>query len=314
MPADANDTIYVDKAAPNTSGSLPGTIGNPFTEIDQAISAASPGDTIRVIGNGGADGRVETTSDNLSYHIGFADNGLPLADGATLDLPRGVNMIIDSGAVLKLSRSRVGVGSVSPLIDASNTSLQVLGTPTIIGSNGLPARDSAGAIIPGSVFFTSINDDSIGGGNAPAFTPAPVAGDWGGIDFRGDLDAADEQRRNRENEGVFLNHIQFADMRYGGGSVSIGGRQVVVSPVDMATTRPTIINSVITQSADAAIAATPDSFAETRFTSSFFQGAGAFTPDYSRIGPEIHGNRVTTIASTACSSDWSRERVMCWKR
>jgi hypothetical protein len=106
------------------------------------------------------------------------------------------------------------------------------------------------------------------------------------------LDAADEQRRNREHEGVFLNHIQFADMRYGGGSVSIGGRQVVVSPVDMATTRPTIINSVISRSADAAIAATPDSFAETRFTSSFFQGAGAFTPDYSRIGPEIHGNTV----------------------
>tara|TARA_R110002049_G_scaffold2750_10_gene22411 strand:+ start:25159 stop:41367 length:16209 start_codon:yes stop_codon:yes gene_type:complete len=293
LPADANNTIYVDKAASGASGNLLGTIGNPYREIDQAIAAASPGDTIRVIGNGGADGRIETLADNLSYHIGFASNGVPLEDGSSLDLPQGVHMTIDSGAVLKMSRSRLGVGSVSPLIDASDTSLQVLGTPTIIGANGLPARDSSGEIIPGSVYFTSINDDAIGGGNAPAFTPAPGAGDWGGIDFRGDLDAADEQRRNRENEGVFLNHIQFADMRYGGGSVSIGGRQVVVSPIDMATTRPTIINSSITESADAAIAATPDSFAETRFTSSFFQGGGEFTPDYSRIGPEIHGNHVT---------------------
>ncbi len=46
-------------------------------------------------------------------------------------LPQGVRMIIDSGAILKISRSRIGVGSVSPLIDVSDASLQVLGTPTI---------------------------------------------------------------------------------------------------------------------------------------------------------------------------------------
>ena len=156
----------------------------------------------------------------------------------------------------------------------------------------MPARDATNAIIPGSVYLTSINDDELGAGNSPLFTPSPSAGDWGGIDFRGDLDTADESRRNREAEGVFLNHVQHADLRYGGGSVSIGGQQVQVSPIDMAITRPTIINSRITNSADAAIAASPDTFAETRYTETSFQAGGAFTPDYGRVGPDISGNFV----------------------
>ena len=291
VPNDVNNTLYVDKASTTANGTI-GTIGNPYREIDQAIAVARPGDTIRVVGNGGIDGLVETLEDNYSYQIGFASNGLPLEDGSSLDLPQGVRLIIDSGAILKMSRSRIGVGSVSPLVDGSDAALQLLGTPTIITSTGLPARDASNSIIPGSVFLTSINDDSIGNGNTSSFGPDPSAGDWGGVDFRGDLDAADESRRNRELEGVFLNHIQFADIRYGGGPVSIGGQQVVVSPIDMAVTRATIINSSITQSADAAIAATPDTFTETRFTDPFYQAAGAFTPDYSQVGPKISGNTV----------------------
>src|SRR5690606_22842449 len=135
-----------------------------YREIDQAIAAARPGDTVRVIGNGGADNRVETLADNLSYHIGISSNGLPLEDGSTLELPQGVRMVIDSGAILKFSRSRLGVGSTSPLVDRSDAALQVLGTPTLIGVNGLPARDATNAIIPGSVIFTSVNDDSVGAG------------------------------------------------------------------------------------------------------------------------------------------------------
>ncbi|TWU00863.1 GEVED domain-containing protein [Stieleria varia] len=292
VPADPNNTLYVDKAAVSVPGGLIGTVGNPYREIDQAIAAAQPGDTIRVVGNGGLDGKLETPADNFSYQIGFTNNALPLADGTTLDLPQGVHMVIDSGAVLKFNRARVGVGSVSPLIDLSDSSLQVLGTPSIVSNNGLPIRDAANAIIPGSVYFTSINDDTVGAGNVSQFTPAPRPGDWGGIDFRGDLDTADELRRNRENEAVFLNHLQYADMRYGGGAVSIGGQQVVISPVEMSITRPTIINTDIRNSADAAMAATPDTFAETRFTDNQFQSVSPFTPDYTRIGPEIHGNTV----------------------
>ncbi|MGI9471458.1 MAG: GEVED domain-containing protein [Rubripirellula sp.] len=290
-PNDVNNTLYVDKASTVASGTI-GTVGNPYREIDQAIAASNPGDTIRILGNGGIDGLVETLEDNFSYQIGFASNGLPLQDGSSLDLPQGVRMIIDSGAILKMSRSRIGVGSVSPLVDGSDASLQLLGTPTIVTANGLPARDASNSIIPGSVFLTSINDDSIGSGNTSSFGPDAKAGDWGGVDFRGDLDTADESRRNRELEGVFLNHVQYADIRFGGGPVSIGGQQVVVSPIDMAVTRPTIINSSITSSADAAIAATPDTFTETRFTDPFYQAAGTFTPDYSRVGPKVSGNTV----------------------
>ena len=246
--------------------------------------------TIRVLGNGGSDGLLQTVGDNFSYNIGFADNGLALEDGSTLDLPAGVQMMLEAGAILKFSNSRLGVGSVAPTIDLSGANLQVLGTPSIVTSNGLPARDASGAIIPGSVILTSVNDDSVGTGNQIGVLPDPQPGDWGGIDFRGDLDAADELRFNYEEAGVFSNHIQYADLRYGGGAVPLGGRDVVVSPIDMAITRPTIINSTITESADAAISATPDTFRENRFTDPQYQQNGAFTPDYTRVGPEIHGN------------------------
>src|SRR5690606_38360011 len=131
-----------------------------------------------------------------------------------------------------------------------------------------------------------------GNGNASGVVPQPQAGDWGGIDLRGDIDYANSNRRNRENEGVFLNHIQFADIRYGGGQVSVDGRQVVVSPIDMAMTRATVTNSRISRSADAAIAATPDTFRETRYDEAVFQQNTPFTPAITRIGPDIHGNTI----------------------
>lgn len=248
--------------------------------------------TIRVIGNGGVDGVLETPADNFSYNIGFASNGLPLEDGSGLNLPADVQMVIDAGAILKFSNARLGVGSVAPTVDLSGANLQVLGTPMIVTDTGLPARDAAGSIIPGSVYITSVNDASIGTGNQIGVRPAPAAGDWGGIDFRGDLDAADELRNNPEDQGIFANLIQYADMRYGGGVVSIGGRNVVISPIDMADTRATIINSSITNSSDAAIAATPNTFREDRYTDPKYQQSGVFTPDYSRVGPEIHGNTI----------------------
>ncbi len=334
VPNDANNTLYVDKAAgPLVNGqikdlvpdsqvlapqySLFGQVGNPYNEIDDALAraAAQPGfTTIRIIGNGGIDGRVETAADNFSYQIGFASNGLPLTDGSSMDLPQGVRVIIDSGAVLKLSGSRIGVGSVSPLIDVSDASLQILGLPSIITSNGLPARDSANAVIPGSVYLTSVNDDTVGAGNSPTFTPAALAGDWGGIDFQGGLDTADESRRNRELEGVFLNHIQNADIRYGGGSVSIGGQSVPVSPIEMAITRPTIINSRITESADAAMAATPDTFAETRFTETLYQDGARSHRTTAVSVPRSTATMSLTTVSTACSFVSRHEQAVSCRR
>jgi len=293
VPADPGSVLYVDKAVRPTGSPIGnGTIASPFSSIASAIAAAAPGATIRVVGNGGTDGRLETPGDAFSYQIGFDNRGVALPDGSTLDVPKGVRLIIDAGAVFKMRTSRIGVGSTAPLVDRSDAAIQVLGTPTLIGSNGFIARNSANEIIPGSVYFTSYNDTTLGRGNFNASVPAPNPGDWGGIDIRSDLDNGNTSRRNRENEGVFLNHIQFADIRYGGGQVRVDGRPVPVSPVELASTRATIINSRITRSADGAIAATPDTFKETRFDEPFFQQNVIFTPSVMRVGPDIHGNTV----------------------
>lgn len=289
VPADPTTTLYVDKAAP-TLGS--GTTSNPFRNLKDAISAAQPGQTIRVVANGGADGLVHTKEDNLAYQIGVDSLGNELPDGRSLVVPRGVNLVIDAGVIFKMRNSRVGVGSTAPTVDISGSSLQILGTPTLLDATGQPVRDSEGNLVPGSVIFTSYNDDTVGRGNTPQFTPTPRSGDWGGIDFRGDLDARDPARVNLEDEGIFLNHIQFADLRFGGGAVSVDGRTVAVSPIDMAITRPTIVYSRISSSADAAISATPDTFKETRFDAPEFQAAERFIVDYDRAGPMVHGNQV----------------------
>ncbi|HBJ33517.1 MAG TPA: hypothetical protein DDZ51_01915 [Planctomycetaceae bacterium] len=289
VPADQSNTLYVDKAALSNGN---GSVAQPFRNLNTAIAAATPGTTIRMVANGGTDGRVETKNDNFSYQIGFSPTGTPLQDGTSLDVPRGVRLLIDAGVIIKMRQARIGVGSTSPTVDRSDAAIQILGTPILLGADGLVARDQFGEAIPGSVVITSINDRTIGNGNVTGVVPVPQPGDWGGIDLRSDIDFANSTRRNRENEGVFLNHIQFADLRYGGGQVRVDGPSVVISPVDMALTRATVTNSIIRLSADAAIAATPDTFRETRYDEALFQLDAPFTPTVMRVGPDIHGNTV----------------------
>ncbi|MCH5377264.1 MAG: hypothetical protein JJ992_25150, partial [Planctomycetes bacterium] len=264
-------TIFVDK----TSGTnLVGTLQKPFDNISAAFATTAPGDIVRLVGNGGSDGLVETLDDNLAYEIGFGLSGGPsvLADGSTMAVPKGVTAMIDAGAVLKLRRARIGVGSSSAGVDRSAASLQVLGTPQL------------------PVYFTSWLDESIGrDGYQPVTTPGP--GDWGGIVFRADQDNA-EGRFNYEDEGIFLNYVNFADMRYGGGLVRVDTVDQVINPVQMIDMRPTITFNTITFSADAALSAAPNSFEETNFHSPEYQLVEEFTSDYERIGPEIHGNRL----------------------
>lgn len=265
----AGKTIFVDK----TSGTnLRGTLAKPFDNISTAFAAAVPGDIVRIVGNGGFDGDRATLRDNFAYEIGFGASGGPatLSDGSSMSVPQGVTAMIDAGAVFKLRRARIGVGSSSASIDRSAGSLQVLGTP----------RES--------VYFTSWMDETIGRDTyAPTTTPA--AGDWGGIFFKADLDNADA-RFNYEREGVFLNYVSHADIRYGGGQVRIDTVDQVVNPIQMIEMRPTIAFNRITYSADAAVSADPNSFEETNFLAPQYQLVNQFTPDYERIGPDIHGN------------------------
>ncbi len=270
----ASNTIIVDKLNRALVGGSKGT----YRTISSALAASSPGDIVRIVGNGGADGNLLTLQDNLAYEIG--PGPLPnqiLSDGKTLDVPRGVTLMVDAGVQFKMNQSRIGVGSSLLSVDRSGGAFQVLGIP------GLP------------VYFTSYFDESIGLDTyLPTTSPRP--GDWGGIVFRNDVDNA-EERFNYEREGIFLNYVNHADMRYGGGNVIINSIKQIVTPIHMTEARPTISFNTIRLSADAPLSADPDSFEETSFHAPRFQLKGLFTTYFHRVGPDIHGNLLVENSS-----------------
>ncbi|RMF42331.1 MAG: VWA domain-containing protein, partial [Planctomycetota bacterium] len=289
-PSGPNNTRFVDKSAPAGGN---GSLAAPYKNIKDALAAAQPGDVVRIVGNGGADGNLGTPADNLAYEIGFDSLGRPLPDGATFDVPRNVAVMIDAGAILKMRRSRVGVGSTSVSVDRSGGSLLVLGTPVLVDGTGRIVTDSAGDPVAGSVYFTSANDASLGKNANPSVVgSAPRPGDWGGIDFRNRIDGSDPNRSMPEELGQFNNYVAHVDVRYGGGQVVIDGVSQSVAPVQMIDARPTVAYSTIQFSADAAMSATPNSFAETNFRAPMANPSDNFTLDYDRVGPEITGNRV----------------------
>ena len=284
---EASRTIFVDKAAGSAGN---GTLATPFQLISNALGTAGPGDVVRILANGGADRTLATSADNQAYEIGFNRLGAPLADGTTLDVPKGVTVVIDAGAVIKLRRARIGVGSSSVNVDRSAGALQILGTPVLLDSFNQVIRDSLGEPIPGSVFLTSIHDDEIGSDTNPdSFPPQASPGDWGGVLFQSDIDEQDAQRFDYERRGIFLNVVNNADIRYGGGIALVNGVPQVFTPIHMTRAMPTIAYNDISFSADAAMSASPNTFKETNFESPPFQFT-PFTSDYDRIGPNLFGN------------------------
>ncbi|MFO0940769.1 MAG: pre-peptidase C-terminal domain-containing protein [Pirellulales bacterium] len=263
-------TIYVDKTytgVGNGSPTLPMNNLNFSTWPVNAVPVA--GDIVRVVGSSATD--LTTVP---AYEIGRGGvSNSTLSDGLTLQVPKGVTMMIDAGAIFKLQASQLATGSATATVDNSNSALQVLGIP------GKP------------VYFTSYKDESMGIDTNPIGTN-PVAGDWGGILFRESVDKS-QGRFGWERQGIFLNYVSGADFRYGGGSVTVLSPSQVVSPITMSESRPTIINNTITRSADAAMSADPNSFEETLFTTPNYQMAGNYDPDYSRVGPAIYGNTET---------------------
>ncbi len=274
--ADEAHTLFVDKAAPSGGD---GTLARPFNNLSVATAAAAAqfadGGLLRVVGNGGADGNVATLGDNLAYELGI-NEGRTLADGQGLRLPANTTLMIDAGAIFKMLKANIHVGSSSVTIDRSSAGLQVLGTPQQ------------------RVIFTSYDDQTIGVDTNPRQT-SPDPGDWGGLIVQNDVDRA-EGRFDYEKIGVYLNIVNQADIRYGGGNVLIDSVQQVVNPIHMIDARPTVSYNRITFSADAAISANPDSFEETNFSG--FDSLHVdyqqtpFTPDYDRVGPDLRGNRL----------------------
>jgi len=295
----AADTIFVDKLAP--SAGADGSLAHPYNEIDVAFSQAQAGDIVRILGNNYQDDNPAvpaTYLNNHAYHIGAG-----LADGTTMRVPQGVTVMIDAGAMLKFRQMNIDVGSLAEDEDRSGAALQVLGIP------GRP------------VFFTSYKDETMGVDLNPLVNTTPARGDWGGLVFHNDYDyeflknysvasAADlnDLRRIDEIDGIFLNYVNNADLRFGGGLVNIDGNVSSYAPIHLIEARPAITFNTITNSKGAAISADPDSFADDKFQSWDFSrrlevppndplpAGSPFTADYERIGPDVHGNRIVNNA------------------
>ncbi|MFN7892585.1 MAG: hypothetical protein ACK5OC_19970, partial [Pirellula sp.] len=265
LPNRGARTIVVDKAF--TGVTRDGSLAQPYNRISDATLAARPGDIIRLVG----DKRTTSMTDDLAYEIGNAGSPVGvLSDGSTLDVPKGVTLMIDSGAVLKFAGSRILVGSEDATTDRSGAAIQVLGIP------GAP------------VYFTSHFDQTIGVDTNPLVTSANP-GNWGGIEIRNDFDRS-QGRGDLEREGVFLNTISNANIQFGGGVVGVGAQGRVVSPIHLAEARPLIVGNRISRGGDAAISIDPNGFEETLFTEPRYQQVGAFVPNYTRVGPEIRSN------------------------
>ncbi|MEL6106561.1 MAG: cell surface protein, partial [Planctomycetota bacterium] len=269
--------IFVDKAGLNSIAD--GSINAPYQTLTAAFAASNEGDIVRVLPNAGDDGLISTPEDNLAYEIGRGGpTNAPLSDGSEFIVPKGVAVMIDAGALFKLKEAKISVGSETVDEDRSLASLQVLGTPVIVG-------ETSGT---GEVFFTSWDDESLGVDTNPLPTTAQP-GQWAGIEFRNDFDYS-EGRPVWETEGIFPDFVSHANIQYGGGSIDVN--EPIVTPLQMNESRPTLIYNTITNSSDAAISADPNSFLETNFNAPSFQRAAAFTSDYDRVGPELSGNRL----------------------
>ncbi|TVP99517.1 MAG: hypothetical protein EA381_09680 [Planctomycetaceae bacterium] len=292
-------TVFVDKLA---GVQADGSLARPFNNIanaavPNAFGSVSPGDIVRIIGNGGQDGDVSTLNDNFAYKIGTAETGGgSLEDGRNLLVPQSVTVMIDAGAALKLRNSAIVVGSTSLLADRSEGVLQILGTPRLVDLrdpifDGTTVVD-AGVDLTGNsgkVVLTSTRDRSVDTA-AVNTSLQPGGGNWGGILFRRDLDQS-LGRFDLEDEGIFLQTVNHADIRFGGGSnLLIESVQQSVNPIQMVDFRPNVTFNRLTQNAGAAMSASPNSFEETSFQAPRYQQAAPFTADYGRVGPDIKNN------------------------
>ena len=102
VSANVSNTIFVDKS--NASpGVAPVRPGNPFVynTISAALTAAAnqgPGTIDWIEGN-----NTSNLKQDLSYNIGFDNLNRPLSDGTTFQVPQGVTVMVDAGAIVRLA-------------------------------------------------------------------------------------------------------------------------------------------------------------------------------------------------------------------
>ena len=96
----ATNTLTVARAQNGTSASshsidspIRKTTSNgaeltPFGFVNDALAVATPGQIVRIVGNGGVDNDPDTLQDSFPYEIGVNTAGQALWDGAALEAPR----------------------------------------------------------------------------------------------------------------------------------------------------------------------------------------------------------------------------------
>ena len=156
-----------------------GSLALPFTSIDDAIGDASTHNKriIRIVGNDGTEidnigntGSRPTLRPGASveqfnpheYYVGTSDQGSVLSDGETFNVPAGVVVMIDAGAVLRMNRSNIDVGSSTDLVSRKAAALQILGVPDNLVT--LTSQSDAAIVDP---------DQAVG--------PFSQGGQWGGL-------------------------------------------------------------------------------------------------------------------------------------
>ncbi|MCY2986729.1 MAG: M36 family metallopeptidase [Planctomycetota bacterium] len=219
-------------------------------DLSGTPSILSASNVVRVVGNAGADNDPDTAADNKAYLIGTDNRNVALEDGNGVLVPQGVTLMIDEGALLKLHKANIDAGTSAVNLDRRAGAVQILGTPDF------------------PVLFRSYRDDTVGGNTDPTDVGAQP-GDWGGLVFRDDSDL--------ESAGIFLNWVNHADLKQGGGKVVVSSVEKAFAPLHLVTARPTLAFNTITYAAGAAISANPNSFDDVG----------------GRIGPDVHANVVT---------------------
>ncbi|MBI2477765.1 MAG: pre-peptidase C-terminal domain-containing protein, partial [Planctomycetia bacterium] len=203
---------------------------------------------VRIVGNGGIDVDLDSRGDNQPYLVGeHHQTAAALADGLEFLVPQGTTVVVDGGTLFKLRKANLDAGTSALGNDRRAGAIQLLGTPHQ------------------PVLLRSFHDDTIGG-NSDGVGPVPLKGDFGGVVFRDDSDL--------ESLGVFLNQVNHADIRHGGGRVFVASVESAFSPVFLDDARPTSAFSRISDSEDNALSANPNSFDDS----------------LGRNGPDVHGN------------------------
>lgn len=220
-----------------------------IAELDVSLTPAllNATNVVRIVGNGGLDQDIGTLGDNRPYLIGVDTDDNPLADGAEFLVPQGTTVMVQAGTLFKMRKANLDVGTSSANISRAQGALQLLGTPR------------------NSVLLRSYYNDTVGG-DSDGIGTVPQSGDFGGLVFRGDSDL--------EGAGIFLNYVNHADINNAGGEVFVDSVEQVFSSLHLIDARPTLTFNTITNSSDAAVSASPNSFDDV----------------LGRIGPDVHGN------------------------